>query len=231
MPDPSSPVDSRATELHLPPTAGDGTRYRTAGEVALEVALPASPEAHRVGWVFISLYTLAFIGTNLVFQAPLLVTLPLKVNSLVGIDEAPTSLALVAGDRRAAVDLRQSVLRQDERSHVLAVGHAAALDGHRPAGRFPRHPHRRAGTQHPGRPGRMVHRPAVLQRTARRPGGGDPRPGPDRATRHGLRCRRCLSARRGGERAPSWSSSSPATSSRCSSSRVRSAGSSSCSSR
>jgi MFS family permease len=43
-----------------------------------------------------SLFTLAFIGTNLVFQAPLLVTLPLKVNALVGIDQAPNSLALVA---------------------------------------------------------------------------------------------------------------------------------------
>jgi MFS family permease len=52
--------------------------------------------AHRVGWEFISLFTLAFIGTNLVFQAPLLVTLPLKVNSLVGIEQAPNSLALVA---------------------------------------------------------------------------------------------------------------------------------------
>ena len=95
MPDPSSPVDSGPTQQHLPPTAGlDGMRYRTAAEVAWE---PASPAAHRVGWAFISLYTLAFIGTNLVFQAPVLVTLPLKVNSLVGIDEAPNSLALVAG--------------------------------------------------------------------------------------------------------------------------------------
>jgi MFS family permease len=69
-------------------------RYRTAAEAALE---PASPAAHRVGWSFISLFTLAFIGTNLVFLAPLLVTLPLKVNSLVGIEQAPNSLALVAG--------------------------------------------------------------------------------------------------------------------------------------
>jgi MFS family permease len=68
--------------------------YRAAAEVALG---PASPTAHRVGWAFISLYTLAFIGTNLVFLAPVLVTLPLKVNSLVGIDQAPNSLALVAG--------------------------------------------------------------------------------------------------------------------------------------
>ena len=52
---------------------------------------------HRVGWGFISLYTLAQLGTSLVFLAPLLVTLALKVNSLVGIEQAPTSLGLVTG--------------------------------------------------------------------------------------------------------------------------------------
>ena len=51
----------------------------------------------RVGWGFISLYTLAYMGTVLVLIAPLLVTLALKVNSLVGIERAPNSLALVTG--------------------------------------------------------------------------------------------------------------------------------------
>ena len=50
----------------------------------------------RVGWGFISLYTLAYMSTSLLFLAPLLVTLALKVNSLVGIKQAPSSLALVA---------------------------------------------------------------------------------------------------------------------------------------
>ena len=63
-------------------------------DAALEAEAPA---AHRVGWGFISLYTLAFISTSLMFIAPLLVTLALKVNSLVGIERAPDSLALVAG--------------------------------------------------------------------------------------------------------------------------------------
>ena len=54
-------------------------------------------EAHRVGWGFITLYTVAYLGTCLVLIAPLLVTLALKVNSLVGIDQAPNSLALVTG--------------------------------------------------------------------------------------------------------------------------------------
>ena len=79
----------------LPPTPGlDGMKFRTAAEAALE---PESPAAHRVGWGFISLYTLAFMSTSLLFIAPLLVTLALKVNSLVGIKQAPSSLSLVAG--------------------------------------------------------------------------------------------------------------------------------------
>ena len=96
MPDVSGPGDSRAAgHRRLPPTAGlDGLKYRTAAEAALE---PESPAAHRVGWGFISLYTLAYISTSLLFIAPLLVTLALKVNSLVGIERAPDSLALVAG--------------------------------------------------------------------------------------------------------------------------------------
>src|ERR1700750_1777682 len=96
MPDVSGPEDSSpAARPHLPPTAGlDGLKYRTAAEAALE---PGSPAAHRVGLGFISLYALAYISTSLMFIAPLLVTLALKVNSLVGIERAPDSLALVAG--------------------------------------------------------------------------------------------------------------------------------------
>ena len=57
---------------------------------------PERAAVHRVGWGFISLYSLAFMSTSLLFIAPLLVTLALKVNSLVGIDQAPKGLALVA---------------------------------------------------------------------------------------------------------------------------------------
>ncbi len=63
-------------------------------ETAVE---PEPPAADRVGWGFVSLYTLAYISTCLVFLAPALVTLALKVNSLVGIEQAPRSLALVTG--------------------------------------------------------------------------------------------------------------------------------------
>jgi MFS family permease len=59
--------------------------------------MPETPVTHRVGWGFIALYTLAYMSTCLLFLAPLLVTLALKVNALVGIDRAPDSLALVAG--------------------------------------------------------------------------------------------------------------------------------------
>jgi MFS family permease len=95
VPDVSGPEGSTsAARPHLPPTAGlDGLKYRTAAEAALE---PESPVAHRVGRGFIALYTLAYISTSLLFIAPLLVTLALKVNSLVGIERAPDSLALVA---------------------------------------------------------------------------------------------------------------------------------------
>jgi MFS family permease len=55
------------------------------------------PSLSRVGWGFIALYALAFMSTSLLFIAPLLVSLALKVNSLVGIKQAPDSLALVAG--------------------------------------------------------------------------------------------------------------------------------------
>jgi MFS family permease len=58
---------------------------------------PGPPAARGVGWGFISLYALAYMSTSLLFIAPLLVTLALKVNSLVGIEQAPNSLALVTG--------------------------------------------------------------------------------------------------------------------------------------
>jgi MFS family permease len=68
--------------------------HRTTSPHARE---PEAPEMPRVGWGFIALYTLALMGTSLLFLAPLLVTLALKINSLVGTDRAPNSLALVAG--------------------------------------------------------------------------------------------------------------------------------------
>jgi len=62
-----------------------------AGEADVRTPLPA------VSKRFVALYTLAFLSTTLLFIAPLLVTLALKINALVGIERAPGSLALVAG--------------------------------------------------------------------------------------------------------------------------------------
>jgi len=45
---------------------------------------------------FVVLYALAYVGTILLFLAPLLVSLSLKVNALVGTERAPNSLSLVA---------------------------------------------------------------------------------------------------------------------------------------
>ena len=53
--------------------------------------------SERVGWGFIVLYVVSYTGGSLLFLAPLLVSLALKVNDLVGIDAAPRNLALVTG--------------------------------------------------------------------------------------------------------------------------------------
>jgi MFS family permease len=96
MPDVPRPRGGTFTDhpqlLH--PVGLDAPGYLTAAEAASE---PEPHAEHRVGWGFISMYTLAYMSTSLVFIAPLLVTLALKVNSLVGIQKAPDSLALVAG--------------------------------------------------------------------------------------------------------------------------------------
>ncbi len=75
-------LGSHSAHPHLPPTTGLATNVEGV---------------RRVGWGFITLYALAYMGTILVFLAPLLVSLSLKINSLVGIDRAPNNLALVAG--------------------------------------------------------------------------------------------------------------------------------------
>ncbi len=64
---------------------------RNAGSATADE--PGTPE--RVGWGFILLYAVSYTGGSLLFLAPLLVSLALKVNALVGIDAAPRNLALV----------------------------------------------------------------------------------------------------------------------------------------
>ena len=91
MPDSSPPAGSAPIAHPLVPSTGlEGSEYRSGAQAAGQ---PASSAVHRVGWGFIGLFALAYLGTCLVLVAPLLVTLALKVNSLVGIERAPSSLS------------------------------------------------------------------------------------------------------------------------------------------
>ncbi len=72
--------------------AGTGLSDDTVGPAAATRATPS-----RVGWAFITLYALSYTGGSLLFLAPLLVSLALKINDLVGIEAAPRNLATVAG--------------------------------------------------------------------------------------------------------------------------------------
>jgi MFS family permease len=64
-----------------------------------DLSVPASTSrpVERVGRGFVAMYVAAYMGAILLFLAPLLVSLSLKINALVGIRHAPGSLALVAG--------------------------------------------------------------------------------------------------------------------------------------
>src|SRR3954469_2326214 len=95
MPDRSGAVSSvPAGEPGSPPTVAPHVSP-WVDLTGAAVHVPWPPNVRRDGWVFISLYTLAYMGTILLLLAPLLVTLALKVNSLVGNEQAPSSLALV----------------------------------------------------------------------------------------------------------------------------------------
>ena len=69
---------------------------------------------------FISLYTLAYLAPSCADCATA-VTLALKVNSLVD-RQAPKSLGLVTGSVFLLSMCWKSVLRPDERPHLLAAG-------------------------------------------------------------------------------------------------------------
>jgi MFS family permease len=69
-----------------------------ASTVSAGAGPPIAPRGSApVGRRFVSLYALSFGGATLMMIAPLLVSLALKVNSLVGLDQAPKNLALVTG--------------------------------------------------------------------------------------------------------------------------------------
>ena len=63
----------------------------------VDMAVRQADPANRVGWTFVAMYTAAYMSISLMLIAPLLVTLALKIHGLVGSEQAPKSLALVAG--------------------------------------------------------------------------------------------------------------------------------------
>jgi MFS family permease len=87
--------DSPPDDPQLPPTAALAGGLGPIGADAVPDTTPSSVPPVSGG--FIALYTLAYMSTCLMLIAPLLVTLALKVNSLVGIQKAPDSLSLVTG--------------------------------------------------------------------------------------------------------------------------------------
>lgn len=88
MPDVSLPADQPTGQ---PPTAVHPVRHEIDADVK------PGRTISRVSAGFISRYVLAYMAACLLFLAPLLVTLPLKINALVGTAQAPNSLALVTG--------------------------------------------------------------------------------------------------------------------------------------
>ena len=77
---------------------GPGDDMRTPVEHPPSAATTAGTRAPAVvGWAFISFYALSYAGGALLFLAPLLVSLALKVDHLVGLADAPRNLALVTG--------------------------------------------------------------------------------------------------------------------------------------
>ncbi len=81
---PSGQPEVACASICFPP--GSALRQR-------QQVLSSARVTHRVGWGFISLYSVAFMSTSLLFLAPLLVTLALKVDSIAGLGRAPASIA------------------------------------------------------------------------------------------------------------------------------------------
>ncbi|MFL6135666.1 MAG: MFS transporter [Nocardioidaceae bacterium] len=85
-------------EPSLPnPTALEAGHATVSGSLGSPQDAVPAPTPERAGWGLVALYSLSFAGGSLVLIAPLLVTLALKVDGLVGIEAAPKNLALVTG--------------------------------------------------------------------------------------------------------------------------------------
>lgn len=73
------------------------TRRRTTSPPSGRPATQGAAAGDVVRWDLLTLYAFSYAGGSLLFLAPLLVTLALKVNELVGREAAASSLALVTG--------------------------------------------------------------------------------------------------------------------------------------
>ena len=93
MSDVARPGRGAPSRPSAPVSAVPGLAYGAA-----EAGSGAGPGGvQRVGRGFVALYAAAYMSAIVMLLAPLLVTLALKVNALVGADQAPASLSLVAG--------------------------------------------------------------------------------------------------------------------------------------
>ena len=148
------------------------------GRTVLAAQSWSAPE--RVGWRFVTLYALSYTGGSLLFLAPLLVSLALKVNDLVGIEAAPRNLAMVTGVGSLFSIVANPLFGRLSDRTTVTRRDATPLDGDRGGSRSGRDPGRRHRYEHHGRARRLVRVSGVLQRhpgrSGRRPAGPGSRP-------------------------------------------------------
>lgn len=95
-----------------------------------------------VGWRFVVEYAAAYTGVIIMLIAPLVVTLALKLDALVG-DEAPTSLAVVAGLGSLVALVGNPLFGRLSDPDRVTARDAPTMGAHRPGRRHGRHRHRR----------------------------------------------------------------------------------------
>lgn len=88
-------MSSPEKEFHLPPTAP--LDELLTGAASESVAQVGQAGIKRVGPGFITVYALAYVAMWMALLAPVIVTLALRVQELVGPDAAPASQSLVLG--------------------------------------------------------------------------------------------------------------------------------------
>ena len=90
---------------------------------------PELPAVHRVGWGFISLYTLAFLSTSLLFLAPAAGHVGVEGELAGGTERAPNSLALVGGSGHCVAIVGNPFFGRMSDRTSSPLGDAPAVDG------------------------------------------------------------------------------------------------------